>query len=180
MSKIASRAKWILNHVRNILYFQIRYPWVKTGRNVHVQWSTRMWAPHKHIVLGDSVGIGPRCVINTDVEIGNHVMLAAHVGLISKDAHTFGEPGVSMFESVRGDQFKIVIEDDVWLGFGSIVLSGVRIGRGSIVGAGAIVTKDVPPYSIVLGKAGQIAGKRFTEEQIIEHEHLLRERGILQ
>jgi acetyltransferase-like isoleucine patch superfamily enzyme len=179
MSEMATKVRWLLNHVRNFLYFRLRYPWVKTGSNVHVQWGTRMWSPNKHIVLGDSVGIGPGCVINTDVEIGNHVMLAAHVGLISKDAHTFGEPGISMFESPRGDQFKIVIEDDVWLGFGSIVLSGVTIGRGSIIGAGAIVTKDVLPYSIVLGKAGQIAGMRFTEKQIADHESILRSRGII-
>lgn len=173
------RIKWLLNHIRNLLNFGIRHPWVKYGGNVHVQWSTRIWSPNKHVVIGNSVGIGLRCVINTDVEIGNHVMLAAHVGLLSKDSHTFGTPGISMFDSPRGDRFKIVIEDDVWLGFGAIVLSGVTIGRGSIIGAGAIVTKDIPPYSIVLGKAGEVVGRRFSEEQILAHENSLRKIGVI-
>lgn len=170
--------KNLLNRIRNILNFRFRHPWVVYGSNVHVQWSVQIWSPHKHIIMGDSVGIGNRCVINTDVEIGNHVMLAAHVGLIARDAHAYITPGTSMFSSDRGDRLKIVIEDDVWLGFGAIVLSGVTIGRGSIIGAGAIVTKDVPRYSIVLGKAAEVVGRRFSDEQIIVHEAALREKGI--
>lgn len=45
----------------------------------------------------------------------------------------------------------MIIEDDVWLGYGVIVLPGVRIGRGSVIGAGSVVAKDIPPYSIAVG-----------------------------
>lgn len=176
---MSNRIKWLLNHVRNLWNFGVRHRWVKVGSNVHVSLSTRIWSPHKHLILGDSVGIGLRCVINTDCEIGNHVMLAAHVGLVSRDAHTYSIPGVTMFESPRGDKYKIVIEDDVWIGFGAIVLSGVTIKRGSIIGAGALITKDVPPYSIVLAKSGEITRDRFSGQEQEKHEYALRIRGII-
>ncbi len=63
----------------------------------------------------------------------------------------------------RGD---VVIGSDVWLGYGSTVLSGVHIGDGAIIGAQAMVTKDVPPYGIVAGNPARLIRKRFSEEQI--------------
>lgn len=64
----------------------------------------------------------------------------------------------------KGD---IVVEDDVWIGFRSIVLSGVHIGQGAVVAAGSVVTKDVPPYAIVGGVPAKIIKYRF-EPQMIE------------
>ena len=61
----------------------------------------------------------------------------------------------------KGD---IVIEDDVWLGMGAKVMDGVCIGRGSVIGAGAVVTGDIPPYSIALGVPARVVRKRGTEE----------------
>ena len=63
----------------------------------------------------------------------------------------------------RGD---IVIGSDVWVCFGSYVLSGVTIGDGAVVGTGAVVTKDIPPYAIVGGNPGEIIRYRHTPEQI--------------
>ena len=63
-----------------------------------------------------------------------------------------------------------IIEDDVWLGFGSIVLSGVTIGRGAVVGAGAVVSRDVPAYAIVTGNPAVVVGERFPEELRARHE----------
>jgi acetyltransferase-like isoleucine patch superfamily enzyme len=71
---------------------------------------------------------------------------------------------------------KVIIEDDVWIGYGSIVLSGVKIGRGSIVAAGSVVTKDIEPYSIVAGNPAKLIRKRFTEDEIHLHEKLINER----
>jgi acetyltransferase-like isoleucine patch superfamily enzyme len=68
---------------------------------------------------------------------------------------------------------QLVIEQDCWIGFGAIVLSGVTIGRGAIVAAGAVVTCDVPPYAIVAGNPVRVLGARFTPEQIVEHERIL-------
>ncbi len=60
----------------------------------------------------------------------------------------------------------VVIEDDVWIGENAIVLPGVRIGRGAVVGAGAVVTRDVEPYAIVHGVPARVARHRFSAEQI--------------
>jgi serine acetyltransferase len=65
--------------------------------------------------------------------------------------------------SCKGD---IIIQNDVWIGAKSTIMSGVKISNGSIVGAGSVVTKDVPPYAIVAGNPAKIVKSRFTEEQI--------------
>jgi len=58
----------------------------------------------------------------------------------------------------------IIVEDEVWIGYGSIILSGIRIGKGAIVAAGSVVTKDIPPYAIVGGNPARIIRYRFDEE----------------
>lgn len=165
--------KSLLNTLRNILLFRIFYPWVQHGRNVHVQSSVVIYSPKKICRFGDNVGIGHFCVLNTDVILGSDVMLAAHVGLIARDAHSTDIVGTTMFEGPRGDAGMVVVEDDVWIGYGAIVLSGVTIGRGAVVAAGSLVTKDVPPYAFVVGSPARIVKQRFSPDQIAAHERLL-------
>ena len=62
----------------------------------------------------------------------------------------------------------IVVEDDVWIGFGATILSGVHIGQGAVVAAGALVTKDVPPYAIVGGVPAKLIKYRFEQELVRE------------
>jgi acetyltransferase-like isoleucine patch superfamily enzyme len=173
------KLKSFLNYIRTILFFHVRYPWITYGRNVHVQWSATFWAPRRRIHLGNNVGIGPQCVIQSDVTMGNDVMIAPHVALLSRHTHRYDVVGTSMFQSPRGDKDEIVIEDDVWIGFGAIVLSGVRIGRGSIIAAGAVVLKDVPPYSIFIPVQNHVLKRRFSPEQIEQHETGLRDAGVI-
>jgi acetyltransferase-like isoleucine patch superfamily enzyme len=65
---------------------------------------------------------------------------------------------------------ELIVEDDVWIGYAAIVLSGVTIGRGAIIAAGSVVSGNVAPYSIVAGHPARKVGQRFTEEQIAAHE----------
>ena len=67
----------------------------------------------------------------------------------------------------------IVIEEDVWAGFNVTLLPGAYIGRGCILGAGAVIHTKIPPYSIVVGNPAKVIGFHFTPEEIIEHEKLL-------
>ena len=67
----------------------------------------------------------------------------------------------------------VVIEDDVWCGANVTILKGVTIGHGSVVAAGAVVTKSFPPYSIIGGVPAKLIKMRFTEEEIMEHERML-------
>lgn len=71
----------------------------------------------------------------------------------------------------------VIIESDVWIGCNVTILKGVTIGRGSVVAACACVTKDIPPYSIVGGIPAQVLKRRFTDEQIAEHENIIYEKN---
>jgi acetyltransferase-like isoleucine patch superfamily enzyme len=170
---MGSRIKAALNSIRNVLIFHIRYPWIKYGRNVHCQWSAWFWSPRRHIVLGNDVGIGHGCVFLADTEIGDKVLIGFYASFLNSDDHRIDIVGRTIFDSGRGDAFKIVVENDVWIGHGAIILSPARIGRGAVVAAGSIVTKDVPPYAIVAGVPARVLKMRFTPEQIVEHERLL-------
>jgi serine acetyltransferase len=69
---------------------------------------------------------------------------------------------------------EVVIGDDVWLGFGAIVMSGISVGRGAVVASGAVVVKDVEPYSIVGGAPAKLIGWRFSSsDEICRHERMI-------
>lgn len=68
---------------------------------------------------------------------------------------------------------EIVVGEDAWVGAGTILLSHCKIGRGSVVAAGAVVSKEVPPYAIVAGIPAKVIATRFSIEQILEHESIL-------
>jgi acetyltransferase-like isoleucine patch superfamily enzyme len=165
--------KQILNAIRNVMIFRVRYPWVRHGRGVHCQWSAHFWSPRRHIVLGDDVGIGRNCLFQADTELGSKVMVASDAAFLNSDDHRYDVIGRAMWDSGRGDKHQIIVEDDVWIGHGSIILSPARIGRGAVVAAGSVVTRDVPRYAIVGGVPARVLKMRFTPEQIVEHERLL-------
>jgi acetyltransferase-like isoleucine patch superfamily enzyme len=104
------------------------------------------------IRIGKKTNIHPRCQINAykaSIEIGNRVDIAANCAFYSYD-HGM-DAGKWMREQPLTTKGPIIIEDEVWLGFGVIVLSGVRIGKGSVIGAGSIVTRDIPANCIACG-----------------------------
>lgn len=146
---------------------------------MHVKWTATFSAPNKKVWIGNNVGIGPYCAVMSDLVIGNDVLIAANVAMLSRYAHRSDLVGTSMFQGPRADRGEIVIEDDVWIGFGAMIMSGVRIGRGSIIGAGAVVIKDVSRYSILLPKREHILKPRFTPEQIDLHEVALHSAGVI-
>jgi len=170
--------KSILNQIRNIWMFKLRYPWVKTGNNVHCQLSTFFWSPNKHITLGNHVGIGPHCMFLCDIDIGNKVLIASDVALLNSDDHRYDIVGKTIWDSGRGDKYKLIIEDDVWIGHGAIILSPATIGRGSIVAAGSVVNQDFPRYSIMAGVPARVVKMRFSPEQITEHEKILSQQNL--
>ena len=101
------------------------------------------------------------CVLDSKVELGRYAMLAPYVSIIGGD-HIFSIPGFPIIFSGRPEGVRpTIIEDDVWIGFRATILAGVRIGRGAIVGAGSVVTKDIPPYEIYAGIPAHKIGERF-------------------
>ena len=109
------------------------------------------------IVIGDGCWIGIRnsfACINS-IEIGNNVLFAGYVH-ITDHSHGYENIEIPVAKQPLISKGSIVIEDQCWFGFGCEILSGVHIGRHSIVAARAVVTKDVPPYSIVAGNPAKV------------------------
>lgn len=107
--------------------------------------------PHAGICIGRDSLIGEYCVIRGQggVTIGDRVYTSPHSQLIAVN-HVFDDPAVPFVEqgiTAEG----IVIEDDVWIGSAAVITDGVRVGRGAVVAAGAVVTRDVPPRTVVGG-----------------------------
>ena len=113
------------------------------------------------------------CVLGPKVELGRYVMLGPYVSVVGND-HVTSKAGVPIIFSGRPPQKQTFVEDDAWIGFGTIIVAGVRIGRGAIVGAGSVVTKDVPPYEIHAGVPAKKIGERFANEtQRLKHDAML-------
>jgi acetyltransferase-like isoleucine patch superfamily enzyme len=114
--------------------------------------------------------------VQSDLHIGDSVLLAGRVSFVGRDDHRTDCVGLTIWDSPRGDTGRTIVEDDVWVGYGAIVLAGVRIGRGAVIAAGSVVTKDVPRYAIVAGVPAQVKKYRFTAAEIREHEVRVQER----
>lgn len=121
------------------------------GKNVNIQNRARFG---HNLVIGDNSGIGENCRIGSGTIIGNHVMMAPDVIIVSEN-HKYTK------ETFEGRIRKpVAIDDNVWIGYRVIILPGVRIGKNAIIGAGAVVTKDVPPYAIVGGVPAKVIKMR--------------------
>jgi acetyltransferase-like isoleucine patch superfamily enzyme len=116
------------------------------GHSVRLRMPVVVYEPSS-LEIGDQVDIGEFCVLRASggLRIGNRVLIAAHAVLTTR-----GHPE-SLPRWGRTVDAPIEVEDDVWIGAGAIVLPGVRVGYGAIVAAGAVVTADVPPMTIVGG-----------------------------
>jgi acetyltransferase-like isoleucine patch superfamily enzyme len=108
------------------------------------------------LTIGEGSYISSFCVIgvNEEVNIGNDVMIADSVSIRDTD-HQFGELSLPIkYQGIT--TAPIIIEDDVWIGYGAVITKGTTIGKGAIIGANAVVTKNVPPYAIVGGVPAKI------------------------
>jgi len=112
--------------------------------------------PHAGITIGQDSLIGEYSVIRGQggVNIGDRVYTSPQIQIISVD-HVFTDPDRPFIEQGITAQ-GITIEDDVWIGSGAVITDGVRIGKGSVVAAGAVVTQDVPPHTVVGGVPARV------------------------
>ncbi len=120
--------------------------------------------PNVYLSNGKQIQIGRHCRINEHVfiqgaSIGNHVLIAPHAAILSK-SHIHGSIDTPIVLQGDTEPLPPIIEDGAWLGRNVVVMPGVRIGKHAIVGAGAVVTKDVEAYTIVGGIPAKIIKKR--------------------
>lgn len=175
----------LLKKARDLFYKSIVWRKYKIGRNFHCARGVFIWGRSK-IVIGDNFYIGKYSSIETDCIIGDNVIIANHVGIVGKYDHNYQDVGVPirLASQIRDKNYTwkgldevTIIEDDVWIGFGAIIMSGIRIAKGSIIAAGAIVTKDTEPYSIYAGIPAKKISNRFDNESDLQtHINLTRKR----
>lgn len=168
----------IVNFIYDIFYPAVhtirlalfRYKW--RTKNSHNETAAVSRFPISKVEVGNKT-YGPLKVISFGNEeegliIGNFCSIAANTTFLLSGEHNyklftnypisrkiFGKNG----STCKG---KIVVEDDVWIGYGSIILSGITLGKGCIIGAGSVVRRDVPPYAIQIG--GEIIKYRFSDD----------------
>ncbi len=161
-------------HVLRLIHFY-GYSHVQPKREMKIGRGTHM-APNvslrngSRIFIGEECHVGARCCLwagdsTGRIKIGNHVSLAPEVFITSSDYRFIaGRP----FRQQPKREQDVVIGNDVWLGVRVVVTAGVTIGNGCIIGAGAVVTRDIPPNSIAVGVPARVVGARSTQE--VPHE----------
>ncbi|MBE9230873.1 acyltransferase [Cuspidothrix issatschenkoi LEGE 03284] len=139
-------------HKHNRIYIQ---NWVTIERNVDIG-----SMDNTSIYIGENTYIAPGVCIagQGDIHIGKNCMIAANCGIYANN-HVFTDLLLPIKQQGTTRE-GIIIEDDCWLGHGVTVLDGVKIGKGSIIGAGAVVSKNIPPYSIAVGVPAKVIKDR--------------------
>lgn len=133
----------------------------KCGKNVNIE---RGAVFASAVSLGNNSGIGIRASLGGPVTIGDNVMMGPDCTFYSMN-HAFDRLDIPMCQQGFQPVKEIVIGNDVWIGGHVIILPGVHVGDHAIIGAGAIVTKDVPPYAIVGGNPARVIKYRNSEEK---------------
>lgn len=167
--RLKLRIRWLKKSIFMWLMRWRGYRFRQQGKGFFCM-GTRSLFRKDSVSVGDYVFINRNAHISANVQIGHFVQFGAYVSIVGGD-HEVDVVGIPMRFSNRAamDEQLTVIEDDSWIGHGAILMAGVRIGRGAIVAAGSVVTKDVPPYAIVGGVPAKLIRSRFTEEQQAIH-----------
>ncbi len=157
------RTRFFLRRVNKMgaIVFTKRRPDIENAGYLEIGDMVRIWSNVNRcrlavkkggrLIIGNNVRLnGPIISASREIRIGNNCRIAPQVYLMDGDFHSIAD------RMVEAEARPIIIEDDAWLATRSMVLKGVTIGKGAVVAAGAIVTKDVPPYTMVAGIPARI------------------------
>jgi maltose O-acetyltransferase len=128
----------------------------KCGENVNIE---KFASFPRSVQLGHNSGIGYKCEVACNTCIGDNVMMGPEVVMYSVN-HKFDRVDIPMCKQGFQEGQPITIGNNVWLGRRVIILPGVTIGDGCVIGAGAVVAKDIEPYSIAVGNPARVVKKR--------------------
>ena len=162
-------ASWLPISQRSRLSKKLRTFWAKrivchAGKNVNIERGA-VFTPG--LSIGDNSGIGIRCEVYGNVTIGNDVMMGPEV-VIYTSGHAHERTDVSMRLQGDSEERPVVIGNDVWIGRRAMIMPGVTIGDGCIIAAGAVVTKDVPEYTVAAGVPAKVVRDRKQLQKEIE------------
>jgi acetyltransferase-like isoleucine patch superfamily enzyme len=160
-----------LKRARNQWLRKVTWRQYDLGPGFHAGRGVVLWAK-SHLSIGENCYIGRQTQIECDAEIGHNVIMANRVAFVGRYDHNYQQIGnpTRLTTEIRDEDYdwkglglKVVVGDDVWIGYGTVILSGVTIGEGSIIASGSLVTKDVPPYMIVGGNPARPITPRFND-----------------
>lgn len=157
---------------RNLWLRKVTWRRYNIGKGFHAGRNVVLWAKHE-LSIGVNCYIGRESQIECDSQIGNNVIMANRVAFVGRYDHNYLQVGTPtrLAREIRDDDYdwkgiglKVVVEDDVWIGYGAIILSGVTLSEGCIVASGSVVTKDVAPYTIVGGNPAKPITTRLKDD----------------
>lgn len=131
---------------------------VHFGVNVSLRDNVEVRTSKTSISIGNNVTINRNTLVIGKIKIGNDVMIAPNCVIVGSN-HIFSRTDVPMHTQDICSK-GIVVEDDVWIGANCTILDGVKISKGCIIGGGSVVTKSIPPYSIVVGNPAKVIKER--------------------
>jgi len=143
------------------VFFQSHMHHISVGKMVRFGRNTRLDAGFGgRISVGNDVLIDDNCFITAQgtISIGNHVQISAY-SFITDFNHAFSDKAETILKQGY-EVANVVIGDDVWIGTHAVILPGVTVGKGSVVGAGSVVTRTIPPYSIAVGNPAKVIRTR--------------------
>lgn len=154
---------------RYLCYFRTYNRLKSRGKNLRLSTGGLINRPSE-LSIGTNVFIAKGFVISArDMSIGDNVMIGPYL-LAECDDHVFNIVGTTMYENRNNKTASgINIENDVWIGGHVTILKGVRIGEGAVIGAGSVVTKNVPPYTIAFGNPCKVFKSRFEPSDLRKH-----------
>ena len=157
-----------------IYYFNEYKKFKRCGSNVRLSRGGILIRP-KEVELGSNIYIGPRFYISAwELTVGNNVMIGPNL-ILESDNHIYDKVGQTMFDNRSSRNIKkITIKDDVWIGANVVILPGVTIGEGTVIGAGSVVTKDMPDYSICVGNPCRKIKSRFSDFELENHLNIIK------
>ena len=127
------------------------------GKNVNIEKNADFSSA---VELGDNSGLGVNCRISGRVIIGENVMMGPNVSIYTTN-HNFSRIDIPMCFQGNSPEKPVVVGDDVWIGANVIILPGVSVGKGAVIGAGSVVTKNVAEYAIVAGNPAKVIKSRL-------------------
>ena len=155
-------AAWLPESQHAKLAKALRRFWAKKillscGNNVNIE-KNALFGPE--VSLGTNSGIGVNCELYGPVTIGDNVMMGPEV-IVYTNGHCFGRTDITMIEQGLTEKKPVTIGNDVWIGRRVMIMPGVKIGDGCVIGAGAVVTKDIPDYTVACGVPAKVVKHRL-------------------
>ncbi len=144
------------------------------GENVIIDFKSSSFS-YSNIDIGNNVFVGSGAYFAADLKIGNNVLFGPRVTILGGD-HIFGIVGKSVrFLKPKGNEnsLSVLIEDEVWCGANVTILKGVKVGMGCVIGAGSVVAKEIPPYTVAVVNPCKPIKRIFTDEDLREHLKIL-------